>query len=158
MKALVIYDSVFGNTEKIAHQISEAVKGNLEVRLVNVSAIIPEQLRGMDLLIMGSPTRGFAASDNMKEFLAKIQAGSLKGIKAVVFDTRMDLKNIPFFFRGFVDKGGYAEKPISEALKKGGAELIAPSMGFFVTGQEGPLKAGELERAAAWGKSILLLV
>ncbi len=158
MKALVIYDSVFGNTEKIARMISDSVKEKVDVRLVNVSAIIPEQLQGMDLLIVGSPTRGFAPSDNMKDFLAKLQTGSLKGIKAAVFDTRMDLKNIPFLFRGIVNRGGYADKPISEALKKGGADLIAPSMGFFVTGQEGPLKAGELERAAAWGRSIAMLV
>jgi flavodoxin I len=49
-----------------------------------------------------------------------------------------------------VDKGGYAASTIAKALKKKGGQLAAPGEGFYVTGEQGPLKDGELERAADW--------
>ena len=58
---------------------------------------------------------------------------------------------LPFFVGLF----GYAAKPISDRLKKKGGELIIPPEGFFVEGIEGPLKEGELERAADWAKQII---
>jgi len=50
---------------------------------------------------------------------------------------------------------GYAAGRIANNLKKKGGILIASPEGFFVTGGQGPLKEGELERAAAWAKGIL---
>jgi hypothetical protein len=50
---------------------------------------------------------------------------------------------------------GYAAGRIANNLKKKGSTLIASPEGFFVTGGQGPLKEGELERAAAWAKGIL---
>jgi len=42
-------------------------------------------------------------------------------------------------------------------LRKKGAELVVPSVGFYVIGQEGPLKQGELERAADWARALLMV-
>jgi hypothetical protein len=57
--------------------------------------------------------------------------------------------------RFVVKTGGYAAKRIADQLKKAGGNLIVPSEGFYVEDTEGPLKAGELERAAAWAKDLL---
>ena len=45
---------------------------------------------------------------------------------------------------------GYADKPIGNRLVKKGGDLALPLAGFFVDDSEGPLRAGELERAAEW--------
>jgi hypothetical protein len=50
---------------------------------------------------------------------------------------------------------GYAAKPISDKLVRKGGELAAPPEGFIVEGSEGPLRGGELERAAAWARAII---
>jgi hypothetical protein len=50
--------------------------------------------------------------------------------------------------------GGYAAPRIARALEKKGGNLAAPPEGFFVEDKEGPLKAGELERAAGWAKEL----
>lgn len=157
VKALVIYDSVFGNTEKVARAIGEALKTLGEVQVARVSEVQPAQLAGLKLLIVGSPTRGFRPTVPITSFLAMLPEGSLKGVKVAVFDTRVELKDIPFFFRGVIKRGGYADKPITETLQQKGGELAAPSVGFFVKGKEGSLKAGELERAAAWARSLPLV-
>jgi hypothetical protein len=55
-----------------------------------------------------------------------------------------------------VDKGGYAANTIASTLKKKGGQLLVPPEGFLVTGEQGPLKEGELERAARWAGQIQL--
>lgn len=108
------------------------------------------------MLIVGSPTRQFRPTAAISNFLKRIPKNGLKGIKIAAFDTRFTMSVIeesrvlPFFVRLF----GYAAKPISDRLKKKGGELIIPPEGFFVKGVEGPLKEGELERAASWAKEI----
>jgi hypothetical protein len=71
-------------------------------------------------------------------------------VKVAAFDTSIPKKDMPFFIR----LGGYAATPISEALKQKGGELVLPPEAFYVAkGQRGPLKEGELERAARWFKA-----
>jgi len=157
MKALVIYDSVFGNTEQIAQAIGNALGSQEDVEILRVSNVKPEQLTGLKLLIVGSPTRQFRPTAAINNLLKRIPKNGLKGVKVAAFDTRFTMSAIeesrvlPFFVRLF----GYAAKPISDRLKKKGGELIIPPEGFFVEGVEGPLKEGELERAADWAKQII---
>jgi hypothetical protein len=54
-----------------------------------------------------------------------------------------------------VKTGGYAAKRIANQLKRAGGSLIAPPEGFYVEDTEGPLKDGELERAANWAEGLL---
>ncbi|MBN2389787.1 MAG: flavodoxin family protein [Anaerolineae bacterium] len=152
MKALVVYDSVYGNTEKVAQAMAAA----LECEAHRVTAVTPEQLAGLDVLVVGSPTQAFQPLKPVKAFLKGLPAGKLNGIKVAAFDTRMDVKQVnnavlTFFAKLF----GYAAEPIGKQLvKRGGAEAVPPA-GFIVEGSEGPLKEGELERAAAWAQKIL---
>ncbi len=156
MKALVVYDSVFGNTEQIAQAIGNALGSQEDVEILRVSNVKPEQLTGLKLLIVGSPTRGFRPTAAINNLLKGIAKNGLKGVKVAAFDTRIALSDVdsrilPVFAKVF----GYAAKPISDRLKKKGGELIIPPEGFFVEGTEGPLKEGELERAADWAKQII---
>ena len=154
MKALVVYDSFFGNTEKIAEAIGRALGSPPDVQVVRVSACIPGQLKDLDWLIVGSPTRGFQPSPLIKNFLAMIPADGLHGVKVTAFDTRSPLERMPGFLRFIQKRAGWADKHIVAALTKKGGDLAAPSEGFFVQDTEGPLVDGELERAAEWARSL----
>ena len=144
MKALIIYDSLYGNTEKIAKAIGGAISS--EVKVLPVGQANPAELRSLDLLIVGSPTQGGRATKPMQAFLDKIPGTTLKGIKVTAFDTRYKAKFVKIF--------GFAAGRIADNLKGKGGTLVTSPEGFFVTGKEGPLKEGELERVAAWAKSI----
>ena len=154
MKALIVYDSFFGNTEKIAEAIGRALGSPPDVQVVRVSACIPGQLSDLDWLIVGSPTRGFQPSPLIKNFMAMIPADGLRGVKVTAFDTRVPLSKIPGFLRFVQKRVGWADRHIVAALTKKGGELAAPSEGFMVQDSEGPLVDGELERAAGWARGL----
>ncbi len=151
MNALVIYDSVFGNTEKIAQAIAAA----LDTSAIPVSQADGGQLHGLDLLVVGSPTRGFRPTESISKLLNGLPKNHLAGVRVAAFDTRIMLETIDSkALRFLVDKGGYAAKTIVKTLEKKGGQLAASPDGFFVTSEQGPLKDGELERAADWAKLI----
>jgi len=158
MKALVVYDSFFGNTEQIAQAIGNALGSPEDVEILRVGNVKPEQLTVFKFLIVGSPTRGFRPTPAISNLLKSIPKNGLKGVKVAAFDTRFTMDEIEssvFILPILVNIFGYAAKPISDRLKKKGGELIIPPEGFFVEGTEGPLKEGELERAADWAKQII---
>lgn len=156
MKAMVVYDSVYGNTEKVARAIGSGLEAGAEVQVKAAGDVDMEQLAGMDLLVVGSPTQAFNMIAGPKEFLKSLTAQSLEGVKVAAFDTRISVAEVNSKFLDILVKlFGYAAEKIDKGLKaKGGVQVIAPE-GFIVTEKEGPLKEGELERAAAWAGKIL---
>ena len=155
MKALVVYDSFFGNTEKIAQTIGNALGAPADVEVLRVGNVKPEQLTGLGLLVVGSPTRAFRPTPAIHKLLAGIPGNGLRGVKVAAFDTGIPVSEAPAVLRIFVKLFGYAAKPIAEGLKKKGGDLVVPPEGFSVKGSEGPLQEGELERAADWAKRII---
>ena len=157
MRALVVYDSVFGNTEQIARAIGSALGSTGDVQVLRVGSVQPGQLAGLDLLVVGSPTRGFRPTPALTSWLKGIPAGSLQGVRVAAFDTRisMDDPKVPGILRFMVKLFGYAAQPIAGRLEKKGGVLAAPPEGFIVTASEGPLREGELERAAAWARQLV---
>ena len=156
MKALVIYDSFFGNTEQIARAIGEALAPQGDVQTLKVDEVRPEHLQGLDLLIIGSPTRQFSPSPGVNKLVKDIHPNGLEGVKAAVFDTRfamIEIEKTPVL-NFFVGIFGLDAEPIAKKLKKKGAQLAAEAEGFIVDGVEGPLKNGEQERAADWARRI----
>ena len=155
MKVLVVFESVYGNTEKVARAIATAYPNQAEVGVVQVSSLTKEQLAGVELLIVSSPTQAFRPFKETKVWLASLTPGSLKGIKVAAFDTRLSVKDVNnVILTVMVKLFGYAAKPIGDALVKAGGVLIAEPEGFFVKASEGPLKDGELERAAEWASGL----
>jgi flavodoxin I len=145
MKAMVIYDSVYGNTEQIARAIAEGV--SVDTRAIRPSEVSPDDLKSIDLLIVGAPTQGGRPTTPIREFLKKIPASAVKGNDVAAFDTRISTKWVGIF--------GYAAGRIAKSLKKMGGNLLVKPEAFFVTGTQGPLKEGEIERAGAWAKQLL---
>jgi len=154
MKTLIVYDSVFGNTRKVAQAMQEALGAGAGMQ--KADAVTAGDLKGLDLLIVGSPTRAFTATGAAKGFLSKIPAGALKGVKVAAFDTRMYLPDVDNKFLTFmIGIFGYAAEPMAKKLvRKGGVQVLKPA-GFFVKDSEGPMKDGEIARAAAWAKEAI---
>jgi len=147
MKALIVYDSVYGNTEKIAEAMTGAITPSGETKLLRAGEASPSELESLDFLIVGSPTHGGRPTAAVQDFLNRLTQQSLEGIKVAAFDTRATSKFAKIF--------GNAARRIAGQLTKKGGILTASPEGFFVMGTKGPLKEGELERAAAWTKGIL---
>lgn len=155
MKALVVYDSFFGNTEKIAKAVSDALGKKGEMRAVRVGEVTPKDMADLNVLVVGSPTRAFSASPAIKSFLKNLPAKSLCGVRVAAFDTRLPInEKTPGILRFLADIFGYADKPMLEVLVKKGGEAAVESRGFLVNDSEGPLADGELESAAAWAGKI----
>ncbi len=148
MKVLVVYDTLFGNTEQLAQTIGSALSPLKEVEVVRVSKLNPKQLAGLKLLIVGSPTHGGRPTPAIQNFLNSLPGTAMKDINVATFDTRLTTRLVAIF--------GYAAGRMAESLKKKGGTLIASPEGFFVKGKKGPLKDGELERAASWVKTKLI--
>lgn len=144
MKVLVVYDSFYGNTEQIARAIGDAIAG--EAKVVRVGEVSPSELESVDLLVVGSPTQGGRPTAAIRDVLNEVSKSGVKGVKVAAFDTRVPARWAAVF--------GYAAGRIAKALKGKGGTLVASPEGFFVEGTKGPLKDGELERAAAWARGI----
>lgn len=144
MKGLVIYDSKFGNTEKVAHAIAAALGPEESVRAVKVDAVTAGDLKDLDVVVVGSPVQAWRPTKEMQAFLRRLQPNALSGVQAAAFDTRL---------RGRL--AGAAADKIEKALRKQGCTIVAPAMGFFVLGTEGPLAEGELDKAVVWARQIL---
>lgn len=145
MKVLLVFDSVQGNTEKVARAIAAAL-APAEVKVLRPGEVSPTDLESIDLFIAGSPTMGGRPTQPLQALLSRIPAGALKDIDVLAFDTRVPAAWVKIF--------GFAAGRIADGLKGKGGRLAAPPQGFIVLGSKGPLKEGELERAGAWIKGI----
>ena len=145
MRVLVIYDSVYGNTEQIARAIGGAIANDAKV--LHAREAEPSELQGIDLLIAGAPTQGGRPTQAMQDFLKRVSEADTKGMNVATFDTRISAKWVGIF--------GYAAGRIAKNLKKKGGTLLLDPEPFFVEGTQGPLKEGELERAATWAQEVI---
>ena len=146
MKTLVVYDSLYGNTEIIARAIGDAIPG--EVPVLRVEQVNAGDLEHVDLLIVGSPTHGALPTEAVQGLLERIGSPAREGARAATFDTRLTW--------GFLERwGGFAAPKIADTLQGKGWTLAGEPGGFFVRGlKKGPLKRGEAERATAWAKGL----
>jgi hypothetical protein len=172
MRAVVVYESMFGNTHAIADAIGKGIGQGLEpvdnVVVVPVVEAGREQLGDADLLVVGGPTHfhGMSRTRTRKWAAATAQKpkndlvldrdaegpgvrGWLRALghghtKFAAFDTR---------FKGPAVLRGRASRPISRKLRRHGFEVVAKPESFFVTSQN-HLKPGEEVRAQEWGKRL----
>jgi flavodoxin len=146
MEALVVYDSLYGNTEKIASAIGDALGD--EARVVRPGGVDSDDVEAVDLLIVGSPTHGGRATEAIQSLLARLERTLPAGTRVAAFDTRLATRLVTVF--------GYAAGRIGRALEEAGGTLVALPEGFIVKGKEGPLKDGELERARDWARQFVV--
>lgn len=142
MRALVVYDSVWGNTERIARAVGAGIETAGEVRVARADSVEVADLDGVGLLVVGAPVQGGRPTKPVQEFLSRLKRLP-GGTKVAAFDTRIGMRWVGIF--------GFAAPRIANVLQaKGGTPAAGPE-GFIVMGKEGPLKDGEIERATAWG-------
>ena len=146
MKTVVVYDSLYGNTESIARTIGDAIPGEVQVQRVGQARV--SDLEAADLLVIGSPTHGAMPTEAVQGLISRIGSPTREGARAATFDTRLTW--------GFLERwGGFAAPKIGVLLREKGWIIAGEPGGFFVRGlKKGPLKKGELERAAAWAQDL----
>lgn len=160
MKAVVVYESLWGNTAAVARAIAEGF--GPQAQAMSTAEATQDVLAGADLVVAGSPLFAFQlptakiretirrkaasfpappdlAHPALRAWLETVPAG--KG-RSAAFETRM-----------WFSPGG-ATGAILRALKKAGYAPLARGKRFGVAGMTGPLKRGERERARAWGERL----
>jgi flavodoxin len=146
VRILVIYDSAFGNTGRIARAIGDAARGFGDARVANPQEIEPRSCGYADMLFVGAPTQLHRMSEPMRAFLKALPRGFMSGVAAAAFDTRL-LRS-----RWIT---GSAASGVGRELRRLGCRLVVPPESFFVLDREGPLEPGEVERAARWACTVL---
>jgi flavodoxin len=115
MKAIIIFDTRYGNTEKIAKSIEKGLKeSGSETICINVKDTNVDLLKQYDLICVGAPTEWHTLSKPMKEFLNRVHRNELSGKFGFAFDTRLDIRF-----------SGSAAKLIEKNLKSCGLQIIA---------------------------------
>jgi flavodoxin len=156
MKTLIIYDSYFGNTEKIAKEIFDAILEKKDTVITKVDKMDKADIESFDLLIVGSPTRAFKMTKNISGFLKSLDEEKLRNKKIALFDTRMNVEKADSKFLKFMAKHfGYAVDSMAKKIEKRAKNSILEEKWFYVKDSEGPLLETELENAREWVERIL---
>lgn len=160
MKSIVVYESLWGNTAAVARAIAEGL--GAEAKALSTAEATPNAVAGTELIVAGSPLFAFQLPTHaIRETIRK---------KAATFPRPPDLshpalrawldtlpagqgRSAAFETRMWFSPGG-ATGAILKGLGKAGYSPMGRGKRFRVTGMYGPLKAGEIERARAWGERL----
>jgi len=162
MSAVVVYESLWGNTAAIAKAIAEGLGEG--ARALSTSQADAAALAGVDLIVAGAPLLGFSLpTEDMRKNIASNPTGRKADVSAP--SMRAWLASLPVSERGVAGfetriwwSPGSAAKTIVQLASEKGCHQVAPPEKFLVTGRYGPLKDGEIERARAWGASLASLM
>ncbi len=142
--AVVIFDSEYGNTEKVAHALARGLhQKGLAVDCVNLKESLVDKLDQYGLFGIGGPTQAFSATQRMKNFLETLEDAGLQHKSGFAFDTKLKSR-----FAG--SGGGYVEKK----MRKLGFDIIEPHFSAIVKGKEGPLEEGSEQSFESIGAEI----
>jgi hypothetical protein len=169
MRALVVYESFYGNTAAIGEAIAEGLRTTgMPVEVGSIAHVRPEAADGIDLLVIGGPTHAHGMSwartrriaiddlrtrfempdgaEGLREWMHGLPRGL--GRRAVAFDTRYDKS---------VAVSGSAALGIAHRLEGHGYLVVSPAQSFFVT-DDHRLEPGQLERAEEWAADLAMTV
>ena len=139
-QAAVIYDSNFGNNERLAQALKKGLtESGLAVDILKVGGFEPGILADYDLICVGGPTHMSRISKPVKEFFMELRSVNLWGKKGFCFGTRMDSRMNVFDING-------SAKKIEGKLKRKGVRMLIPAVNVIVEGREGPLVTGTEKR------------
>ncbi len=162
MKALVVYESMFGNTELVASAIATGLARHMEVETTDVTRA-PAADGAADLIVVGGPTHAFSMTrtstreearrqgakhgsetTGIREWLEQLHKGQHRE-RVATFDTRVErVRRLP----------GSAARKAAHVAHRSGYAAAAKPMSFYVVDTPGPLVDGELKRAEAWGDEL----
>ncbi|HSP29293.1 MAG TPA: flavodoxin domain-containing protein [Ilumatobacteraceae bacterium] len=172
MRALVVYESMFGNTHAVAAHIAEGIQTVAEATVVTVHDATQEQIADADLVIVGGPTHvhgmssersragaaDMAAQDDdleldpdapgegLRDWFRDLADGAGSDRLAAAFDTRVHASALIT---------GQASNGIAKRLRAHGFTLVVDRESFFVD-KSNHLEPGEDARAAEWGRNLAL--
>ncbi len=147
MRILIIYDSIYGNTEKIVKGMTEVLNENHNVDIFRATQTVPS-ISLYDVVVIGSPTLSFAPTKSIKTKIKSMVSQASDQKRFYIFDTRVDAnKKENKVFSFLPHKKGYA---LDDMVKWLGEQLQIEKQSFYVKETEGPLVAGEVERAKEW--------
>jgi flavodoxin len=149
MQIVIVYDTKFGNTEKIAKAIARGASELGSVRLMDSGQLALLFADRPDLLLIGGPTQKRGMSPGLREVVDVLARGGVQGLSTASFDTR---------YGGSTWLMGSAASEAAKHLQKAGATLVTAPESFFI-GRGGPLErqaleSGEVERAESWGRAV----
>ena len=152
MKGIVIYDTSYGNTQKIGEIIAETLKeSKIDVDLFKVNEVKKINGKDYDFLVLGSPTKFGTMSFAVKSFLGKVKSEEWMNKTFAAFDTE-NPENIE---RSKAEnKNWSAAEKIAEKLKEKKMNQLLPVLKASVIGWKGPLSEGEIERAKDYAKEL----
>jgi hypothetical protein len=169
MRALVVYESMFGNTKRIALAIADGIGTRMPAQAIEVADAVEEIPDDVDLLVVGGPTHVHGMSSTktrataaertsqplvsqrfgIREWLDRAHP-ALYEVPAAAFDTRVG---------GPVILTGSAAKGFTRGLRSAGFRVVEPPHSFIVGSRTPPeddaLLDGELDRARAWGETLV---
>jgi menaquinone-dependent protoporphyrinogen IX oxidase len=152
MKGVVVYDTSYGNTKKIAETIAETLKeSGIEVDAFYVKDVKKLSAKDYDFLVLGSPTRFGTMSFAVKGFLGKVKREEWMNKPFAAFDTE-NPENIE---RARIEnKEWSAAEKIAAKLKDKQMNQLLPVLKAVVLGWKGPLQEGEIERTKEYAREL----
>ena len=166
MRALIVYESIYGNTHKVAARVAAGLDPRVDVHVVPINDATEELVGRADVVIVGGPTHAHgltstssrkgaresadkpgsgldldpdAAGPGLRDWLGTLAA--VQGTLAGAFDTRLDAAAV---------LTGRASHGIARRLRSHGFTIVAEPESFLV-GKNNRLLPGEAARATAWG-------
>ena len=169
-RALVVYESVFGDARTIAHAIAAGLSASIPTDVVPAAEGPAQIPSDVELLVVGGPNHAFGmprpstrdgavkqygaeipdSGTGLHEWLEAVR-GPASGLSAAAFDTRGSGHPL-------LAKMDHAARTEEKLLGKVGATVIAPAEHFFVADTKGPLVDGEEDRARTWGSALAGMV
>jgi len=162
-RALVVYESMFGNTERVARAVALGLAEHIHVDLVRAGPGVT-LADDVDLVVVGGPTHAFglsrpstrvsagqqgasgsaASGSGLREWLETLPPPTAYWPATAAFDTRVRKPGVP----------GSAARSAARRLRHAGLPVVVPPMSFWVRGTGGPLLPGEEGRARSWGREL----
>ncbi len=160
MKAVVVYESLWGNTAAIAHAIAEGI--GPEVPALSTAEASGAAIADADLIVAGAPVLGFQLpSDKMREGIRSNPGDAPSPPDLSHPSMRSWLEALPEGHAGFATfetriswSPGGATSGITHGMERAGYRSVGKAQRFIVKGKYGPLRDGELDRARLWGAKL----
>lgn len=151
MKTLVVYDSQFGNT----HRVAKIIGAELGAEVLAAEGFEVASLVGVETLFLGSPTHGGRPTPVITSLIAKIPAAKTEWLKAACFDTRLAEAEAGFFLKLLLKTVGYAAPRMAADLRRSGIKVVGSPGGFVVKSKEGSLADKEEVKIQDWVRTVL---
>ena len=156
MRAVVVYDTQFGNTEQVARAVAQGLGDQGPVDLLAATAAVGQPEVPPDLLLIGGPTQRHGMSPALRAYVDALPRDRLGTTRLATFDTRYRMAPL---------LSGSAAKEVAARLRRTGFRLVAAPESFFIERDRPPngekrrhgseqLEPGELDRAREWGRRL----